>query len=179
MANLLSTQIKVFPTTRRTYEVTNGRLVTEDALTGVVRNLIDTDGFVATTDLEHTSEPFIFNIHGYYFTVDTVGAVLGLIPSGSTATSLYAVITLELGNSNNYTELYGQDENNTYTGVEFVTSLSSLPSLSSGYERHSLQLLEREDLGSGSFSDWRIPERSKIIFIQNSISIDHIDGGII
>lgn len=167
MANLLSSQIRVFPATRRTYSSAHSRQVTEANLVTMINKLIDKDGFVCTKlagGEDGTTTDFIFSIHGYYFSAK-LGDITGLLPS---ATNIYAQIEIDPGASPEFDELKGLDSSNNYTGVSFSDSAPSAAT-----NKYSLQILTKVS------SNWLVPEASQMKFDKSSFNIDLIDGGVI
>ena len=167
MAYLASNKIDVFPATRRTFESTHARQVTEAALVGLVNKLIDVESFVVTklSDTYSGSDEFSFNIHGYYFTT-TLGALTDF-----DYTDLYASITLDVtGGIPAFYEIDGQDVvgeiDYEYQGVNFTAEEIS------GDNTYCLYLLHKNDSGK-----WEVPESSQIKFSPDSLNITLIDGG--
>ena len=163
---MLSDKIDVFPATRRTFQSSHSRQVTEASIAGIVNRLIDKDGFVVT-NLPNNAEQqnnmmFEFNIHGYYFR-----ASLGDLVSPFN-NDVYGIITIDNGNVYEFNELVGSDENNLYKGIRFSESDPSNAILENEYYLH---LLSKVD------SVWQVPERSKIKFLPSSVDIELIDGG--
>ena len=171
MAYLQSDDISVFPATRRTYESSYARQVTEASLVGIVNKLIDRDGFVVNKTLPTTQgAKLYFNIHGYYFEAEP-GDIIDLF--NSNVENIYAVIELSTGvDASPFIELVGQDEEESdisiYKGIEFVNSQPAAAS-----NRYSLHLLQKTGEG------WIIPEDSIVKFSPESLDITLIDGGII
>lgn len=182
MSYVQSNQIKVFPSTRRTVDRHDSRLMTERALVGIINQLVDKDAFIVTPkDEVDTSRPFEFNIHGYYFYVPQLSYITNLFASDTTNSYIYASILLDTGNE--FTELLGQDDTmgssdsnaiSYYKGVDF--SISSSDTGPSGTNIYSLRILERNT--SGSSLNWTCPENSFYKFEGNSLDFN-IDGGII
>ena len=156
--------IRVFPSTRRTFESAMSRQVTEANLVDMINKLIDNDGFVVTQlegELQDSTE-FSFNIHGYYFTT-TLGAV-----TAGFSEDIYASIIIDTDNvPPEFYELDGLDVDNVYEGVEFTDSAQT------GANVYCLHILTK--VGSA----WAVPEESKIKFSKDSLGIDLIDGGVI
>lgn len=173
MSYLKTEEVKVFPSTRRVNKQTSARLITEQSMVGLINQLVDSDGFVITTEVHNpvsSTDLFEFNVHGYYFSVN----LSSLLTLGDSWTDIWGIITLDV--TNDYTELVGQDatadENPTensvfqYEGIDFQSSASASPNT------YSLHLLTK------SGSTWTIPADSRIKFIESSLDID-IDGGVI
>lgn len=176
MSNVLSTDILVFPSTKRgNYQLT-ARLMTEQYMVNIINELVETDAFVIT---KNTSEgnigvdnKFEFNIHGYYFNVASVSDIL----NGSSATeSIYANIVVD--SVDNYIELVGQDTggaSSVYMGVTFTDDAPDDTALSGASQtRYSLKILEKDG------TSWKVPESSFVKFSSDSIlgAISSVDGG--
>lgn len=171
---LESTQVKVFPSTRRGTNQVSARLITEYFLVGIVNKLIDTQGFVITPDPpsgyfpQTSTAQFEFNIHGYYFVIANISKILSEF---RTSQEIYARIKLT---DDSCIELKGQDETADlevtddsvfrYHGVEFVNYKPS-------DDYYYLLLFKK-----GESTNWYVPSESRIKFFTKSISID-IDGG--
>ena len=109
MSFLSSGLIRVFPATRRTANLTYARQVTEANLVGMINKLIDEKGFVITKLYGNESgltTDFSFNIYGYNFTAK-LGDIIGV--AGSSATNVYATITIDPGADPVFDELLGLD----------------------------------------------------------------------
>lgn len=169
MSNLNSLNISVFPSSRRANVQISARLMTEEAIARFTNKLVDVDGFIITSEDDYAeASPFEFNIHGYYFYVEKASYILNL--SGmSSATNIYAKITLDIGND--AYELQGTDSdmsdlsNSTYSGVDFVTSE---PTASTSV--HYLHLFTR----TSTSDSWTVVSASRIKF--TNLQID-VDGG--
>ena len=76
-AYIASDNISVFPSTRRIHSQDfSARLMTESAISRIINNLIDVDGFVISNTAPATAEDiFEFNIYGYYFQVKNILSV--------------------------------------------------------------------------------------------------------
>lgn len=173
MAFLRTEEVKVFPSTRRVNKQTSARLITEQSMVGLINQLVDSDGFVITTEVPNpvsSTDLFEFNIHGYYFSVN----FSSLLTLGTNWDDIWGVITLDT--TTDYIELVGQDtttdqnpdENSSYQyeGINFQSSAST------SANTYSLHLLTK------SGSTWIIPADSRIKFVESSLDID-IDGGVI
>lgn len=168
MAYLESRLINVFPATRRTYNSAHSRLVTESALTGMVRNLTDADSFVASPLKDDYSgfDAFIFNIHGYYFR-----ALLGDIIDLNIEPDIYASITLTANNMP-YKELQGQDYDRS-DGAQEYQGLTFTGYPVTGNNVYCLHLLHYNSVDG----KWEVPNISLNKFYLSSLDIDLIDGG--
>lgn len=181
---LNSGDIEVFPSTRRSFNSSRSRQVTEAHLAGIVNKLIDSDGFVITPEITSTGASFDFNIHGYFFstTVDKIAAAV----SPSAEVVVYGIITIDTqvppppANTQvppAFYELEGVDVNNVYQGLKLTIDPNDLNNLSAN--SYYLALLEYNPNPESGASNWKIPERSRIKFVGSVIDIDCIDGGVI
>lgn len=180
MAYLSSENVRVFPSTKRGSKQVTARLLSEQTISSIVNKFLDTDGFVITNEEDFALEnPLEFNIHGYYFWVNNVQAIINSLPS--TSTLIYANIILK--EEGNYLQLQGQDDEtidpttsivtaSIYQGLNFTSQTPLQPQADE--EVHYLLLLKRDS----SESDWYIPADSRYKFTKESLDIE-IDGGII
>ena len=120
MATIASENVTVFPSTRRAGSKPLARLMSEQALVGIVNKLINLEGFVISSSSEiEESTPLEFNLYGYYFKISNPVTSLGL---GTTFTSgnIYAHIELVTSTASDfiqYEELFGQDDSGKFTGL--------------------------------------------------------------
>lgn len=167
---IASSEISVYPSSRRGVEYPESRLVTETALAGIVNKLIDKEGFVISNN---TVNDFEFNIYGYYFKVNQCSYITDLFPNPESNTVIYGVITLTEV-SDNIIELSGQDGAGegdvprVYKGIGFTTTQPN----SDAFTKY-LALLR---YSSGT---WSIVPESKFKFSASSSESLNIDGGII
>ena len=74
--------ISVFPSTRRMNKQVSARLLSEQSIANQINKLIETDGFVITPEDDtsaagyNPTDPFEFNIHGYFFYIDTANDII-------------------------------------------------------------------------------------------------------
>lgn len=196
---LPTTSVFVFPSTRRMNKQVSARLVSEASLANIVNKLIETDGFVITPEPEQPetgdpdynikkkyyeqgfipSEPFEFNVYGYYFRATSANSIINLFSGETNFTSIYANIYLDKTTDPNYIELKGQDEVTSgsnslevYKGLTFSTD--NLSKALSNPADYSLLLFQLENLDSGG-SDWVVPIDSRIKFIYTFAL--GVDGG--
>ncbi|MBO7697146.1 MAG: hypothetical protein J6Y28_04610 [Acholeplasmatales bacterium] len=75
---IASSNVNVFPSTRRTYaQEFSARLMTESAISRIINNLVEVDGFVISNNAPTTADDlFEFNIYGYYFQVKNILSVI-------------------------------------------------------------------------------------------------------
>lgn len=179
--------IFVFPSSRRMNKQVSARLISEASLANIVNKLIETDGFVITPEPESgdyveqgfiPTEPFEFNIYGYYFKADSANKIINLFDNVSPYT-IYANIYLDQSTDPNYVELAGQDDyineslvNLYYKGVTFSTE--NLSEAATNPADYSLLLFQKETF-SGGTQKWVVPIESRLKFIY-TFSLG-VDGG--
>lgn len=175
MSIVNSDNITVFPATRRSGSKPLARLMSEQALVGIVNKLIDLEGFVIS-DYEEIveSNSLEFNIYGYYFRITNPVTSLGI---GTTFTSggIYAhieLITSTASDNLQYEELFGQDDDSKYTGLVIDSSLNY-----TAQHGGIVKTLKIAELSPNNV--WVIPESSKIRFSKDSLDLSVIDGGVI
>ena len=175
MSTIASDKINVFPATRRGGSKPLAKLMSEQALVGIINKLIDLDGFIIS-DVESLTDdsPLEFNLFGYYFNIEDPVTSIGL---GTTYTSgsVYAHIELVTATAEDdlvYEELWGQDDNNLYTGL-VIDGTAEYTAQHSGVIK-TLKIAQLDNDGN-----WKIPEESKIRFSKDSLDLSVIDGGII
>lgn len=173
MNYLKTSDVKVFPSTKRASKQVSARLMTEQAIVGIVNKLIDTDGFVITKKevfndyvaaLEHTFE---FNIFGYYFNINKLQEIVNLYNDTDGVNEIYG--NIQIAETGNYGELFGQDDGGIYQGISFTPTPLVV---TENRKVHSLLLLKRED----SNSPWYVPDESRIRFEFNSVE-PNLDAG--
>lgn len=103
-----SDKIKVFPFAKtRADDDISSRLFYEENISRLVRQVVDTEGFVVSGGITSTGitsqEGLAINIHGYYFYIEKETSI---VPDES-STTCYASIKLTSGGS--VSELIGQD----------------------------------------------------------------------
>ena len=202
MSNYLATNdIYVFPSARRMNKQVSARLISEASLANIVNKLIETDGFVITPEPEAIegdaasqkyalmgfipSNPFEFNVYGYYFNVVTAQKILDLF-IGQPVDTIYANIYLDSTSDPNYVELAGQDEciNEAgyeqdilyYKGLTFSDSDLTRPG-SEPQANYSLLLFSKESItvDGETTTEWTVPIESRLKFIY-TIALG-VDGG--
>lgn len=165
---LSSTNIVVFPTTRRTSAYsTRARLMSEMSLTGLINQLTDNDSFVISQSYSQSSA-FKFNIHGYYFEV-SANALTSFVTAIPASGTLYAHIEL-VDTADGYIELYGQDLDGAYTGLILNNTATYTPI--GGGTAYNLALLSKD-----ANSNVSIPSDSLIQFDMDRFNLDLVDGG--
>ena len=169
-------QIKVFPSTRRTYYQISPRLMSEKSITEIINKLIDTKGFVITPDDEETglvdlSNEFEFNIYGYYFNINNIQYNIIRHIHGTPVADNKIYANIYLDTSGNYGELQGQDVSVPggfiYQGVTF--SDDDLTQALSDPADYSLLLLVYDG------TNWQVPVESRVKFEYNFAL--GVDGG--
>ena len=163
-----SSNVAVFPTTKREINDRSARLLTEQNLVDIVNRLLDVKSFVITKKFEQNGS-FEFNIYGYFFKIGNIGSIIDGLVTLEQANGvvvdenscIYANIHTFL--TGNYEELYGSDENDVYDGVVFTLN-SPLSNTD--------KFLKILDNSSGS---WDIPPESLTKF--KGFSINPIDCG--
>ena len=185
--NIGSNYVEVFPATKRSLTSPQSRITSEKNLVSIVNKLIDTEGFVISPSLdspviENDSTTIEFDIYGYYFVIKNPYTSLGL---GSTITngSLWAYIELVPIADTPYIELFGQDSDDQYTGLNIlnVTGTEDPPSVSPahGGEIKMLKIAQYSSLTPGGMLYWNVPEESRLKFNKLSLDLSVIDGGVI
>jgi hypothetical protein len=163
-----SSNIAVFPTTKRESSDRSARLLTEQNLVDIVNRLLDVKSFVITKDFNFNGI-FEFNIYGYFFRISNIGDIInGLInlelSNGVTLDSNSAIYAnIHTFTTGDYEELYGSDENGMYDGVIFTLN---------DHLSNTDKWLKILDYSTGS---WNIPIESLSKFI--GYSINPIDCG--
>lgn len=173
MSYLLSTDVNVFPSTRRASYQLSARQLSEARIAGIINQLIDREGFVITTEEKFAKDlPFEFNIHGYYFRINELR---NLINAFTDSTDIYAAIKLQYIPDTDYIELVGQDDahkaipdgdDGVYYGVQFSNTKLS------GEGVICLHLLTRKNISD----KWNIVVNSWFKFDSRSLNFK-VDGG--
>lgn len=161
MSYLQTNTIEVFPSVKRGQNQVSARLMSEQAISGIVNNLIDTDGFIITRNITLEGS-FEFNIHGYYFKINNIN---NLTSQFTTDTSIYGIIQIK--EEGNYELLQGQDDEGEYQGIEFNSSGTPTSEPEEGVKVYSLLLLSK------NANNWNIPKGSRYKF---NYSFE-VDGG--
>lgn len=180
-----STNIQIFPTTKRPIYDPLGKLTTEYNLTSLLNKLLDVEGFVITnSDNAIVDGEFEFNIYGYIIKVHNIEDIINNANNKS-IDNIYAHIQIQTANLNtpinanttetfkyNLSHIWGEDNEGIYSGVKF-TSTPDNPWGSSQVGDHKyLHILEKNS------NIWYIPGDSKIKFKTSdngkyrSVSID-------
>ena len=165
MSNSLasSTNIFIFPTTKREQISRSSRLLTEKNLVDIVNKLVDVDSFMITKNYSYGSNKSLeFNIGGYYINVNDFDSVIDLVTNNESVvkgSSIWANIFLY--KTGDYEELYGADENGSYSGVVFTFN-TPINSIGNGGTVKNLELV---NFLNSSIESAYIPDSSYIKFI--------------
>ena len=165
--------IRIFPSTRRTFESANSRQVTEANLTVLINKLVDVDSFVISSGNGICE----FNIHGYYFKINQ--GSLETLASTNNWNDIYATITIDTSsNIEAFYELDGQDtqpessESEEETdGTGYYQGLDFTGTPVNNENTYTLHLFTKVD------EAWIVPPSSIIKFLPSSVDITLIDGG--
>lgn len=171
MSYILSDKISIFPLAKHRVNKNNDRLFYEHNVANLIRQLIDTEGFIirgpetVATDGLLTSE-LEFNLYGYHIMIESGTNLFSSNLSGD----IYAQIELST-DKNVPTEIVGQDESETkeYKGLE----ITSTPNTSSENHR-SIKLYERKE--TAGMVTFELCEDSLIKFKQSRVKVIGIDG---
>lgn len=170
MGNYLanSSNIFVFPTTKREQVSRSSRLLTEKNIVDIVNKLIDVESFVITRDYVYgINSSMDFNINGYYINVDDFDEVIDSVVDGETLVAGSCIwANILIYKTGDYDELYGTDENNTYNGVIFTFN-NPIPDQGSGVSVKKLKLIE---FLSSSVNSAIIPQNSLVKFTADRIN---------
>lgn len=194
--NINSRNIHVFPLAKNRIDDRSARLFYEDNIANIVRQVIDTEGFIISPsdgklDLKAQSVDttgntvkylfklkgdFEFNLHGYYFSISKDSIICEVefrsdISDDSLIADVYAYITIKDG------EIQGQDLDDVYTGLNVVRSSSEIPEDSSA----SLSLFKiyaSTDPSSNRVFRYEIPDSSYLRISNQAVDINikRIDG---
>jgi len=208
MPYLKSPYIGAFPVVNRTASKSGdiyARHTTEEMLSGIVNKLIDTNGFVITTQSEFgLDRPFAFNIYGYYFKTQndtvtdpstisdpsklegTLRRIIELFDNIGIGDEIYAHAAIE--KNGQWTELYGLDYTDDitpsetsiyyYSGVEFILKKANESAPVSTTTDFYIPLVKYVgDTDVAWESGWYVPDINYLKFNKNSFTISRIDGG--
>lgn len=166
-----SEKIDLFPLAkpRMSIDQKNNRLIGENNLAEIINQLTrkDVDGFVISDTYTPTLE---VNIHGYHIVIsDDITTV---------ATNNNPIwISILIPATADFPEIYGQDVDGYYQGIEITQSASkpaaSVTIDSTNYVRYSIKALAYSNGG------WVVPNESRIIFDRLSLALDVVDAGTI
>lgn len=164
MGNYLanSSNIFVFPTTKREQISRSSRLLTEKNLVDIVNRLVDVESFVITRNFVYGSKSSLdFNIFGYYISVDNFDSVIESVTSNESivkGSSIWANIFIY--KTGDYDELYGSDEDGVYSGVVFTFN-NPITGTGDDSKVKNLKLVEFEE---ASIESAFIPQMSLVKF---------------
>ena len=173
MAYVQSSNINVFPSTRRTYHQDfSARLMTEQSIARIINTLIDKDGFVISSDINNNS--FEFNIYGYYFQVKYFNTFLN--DTFNNATDVYAAILIDQ-TDHAFNELYvpAESTDTPFQGVTFTT-ITDLPTPTEDQILKYIKIAHRDSVDT---PQWEVAPESKQKLDFDSLTITSIDGGIV
>ena len=148
MGNYLanSSNIFVFPTTKREQISRSSRLLTEKNLVDIVNRLVDIESFVITRSFIYGGGASLdFNIYGYYISIDNFDLIIDSVTRGETITkgsSIWANIFIY--KTGDYDELYGSDEDGVYSGVIFTFN-NPITGIDGSGKVKNLKLVEFKD----------------------------------
>lgn len=145
-----SDNVNVFPSTRRIYtQDFSAKLMTELAISRITNMLINTDGFIISSDV---GSNFRLNIHGYYFELDSSDLVLQLFEDLTSISNIYASILIEKTTS--YPELRVPAELNPSVQPEaYDSSVTYIPGQLVTYDGNQYQCIS-ETTGTWDSSKW-------------------------
>lgn len=168
MSNIQSQYIKIFPLAKPRKNNIASRLFYEQNVTNLLRQLMDTEGFIiqpCEIDNNTCKGDLIFNLYGYYFEIKS-GTNLGDLSTGK-----YIIANILLS-SQEPIEIEGQDEQKEdtyfYTGLE-INCTDDISNKNSNVK--SLILFEKNDS-----DNWEIYKPSLNKFDVRSLLISGIDG---
>ena len=162
MSKIRSEHISIFPLAKPRTNNTS-RLFYEQNVTNLLRQLMDTDGFIiqsCTISNNVCDDDLIFNIYGYYFKIKS-GTDLGDLSTGN-----YIIAQIKLTETEPV-EIDGQDNDNFYTGLDILCT-NELESTDINIKR--LVLFEKIN------NEWQVPSSSFTKFNLQSMLITGIDG---
>ena len=125
------------------------RLFYEQNVSNLIRQLIDTQGFVVSGSVSPqgvVTDTLCFNLYGYYFELTTGTNLIDT----SVSDSNYVLASITLTSTSPY-EISGQDNNGFYEGLIITNSLNNT------MDGIFIVLLEKDSSGN-----WNIPESSII-----------------
>lgn len=152
-AYLETSKIEIFPTSIARDQFPYARVLTEDHILDMIRNVAPADSYVITETFSE-DQPLEFIIHGYYVKLNATSANKHSFDGND----VYAHIFIDTS-SPTHPQLYGTDDKSTstFTGVKFSATVTvDVPTGLEHYEHYLLHLLEL-DKSSG---DFRIPMAS-------------------
>lgn len=174
MGYVASDKITVFPNAQRAAANTaylKARKMTEENIVGILNHVNDQVSYVVSNSYS-TSGEFEFVIGGYYFRLHDADLV-GISEDSNWGAGHYIKATINTTTLNDYTELEGQDSDNTYGGINIGYGSGSIPQNT----EESLVLLVYE---AGESPNAVIPLSSRKRFSPDRIDVRQIAyiGGI-
>lgn len=140
MAYLETSKIEIFPTSIARPTFPYARVLTEDHILDMIRNVAPADSYVITETFSEI-QPLEFIIHGYYVKLNATPSVKHSFGGNN----VYAHIFIDTS-SPTHPQLYGTDNQSTFTGVTFSdTATVDAPTGLEHYEPYSLHLLEKSN----------------------------------
>lgn len=140
MAYIESSKIEVFPTSIARPAFPYARVLTEDHILDMIRNVAPADSYVITETFSEI-QPLEFIIHGYYVKLNATSSVKHSFGGNN----VYAHIFIDTS-SPTHPQLYGTDNESTFTGVTFSdTATVAAPTGLEHYEQYSLHLLKKSN----------------------------------
>lgn len=170
MGNYLadSSNIFVFPTTKREQVSRSSRLLTEKNIVDIVNKLVDVESFVITRGYMYGSgSPIDFNIYGYYFNISNFDDVVDAVTDGETISRSSCIwANIIINKIGDYDELYGTDENGEYSGVIFTFNNP----LTNSNGRGIIKKLKLVEFTSNDQSSAFVPDSSLVKFVSSRIN---------
>ena len=163
MSNIKSENISIFPLAKPRINNTS-RLFYEQNVTNLLRQLMDTDGFIiqpCELNGNVCNGDLIFNLYGYYFKIDHETTLTDDMTTGN-----YIIAQIKL-TENEPVEIDGQDDNDVYTGLDILCT-DEIESNNSNAKR--LVIFEKIN------GEWQVPSSSFNKFNPQSLVITGIDG---
>ena len=177
MSYIATENISIFPLSKERPKKRENNIFYESNVANILRQLIDTEGFIITPPSDATEllrvengslklqKSLMFNIYGYYVEISSGASLADNVAKDDV---FYACIKIKDN------EIDGQDnDSDKYEGLNIVTDISNL----TGEEYHSLPLFEITKIDG---------DKCECKFIQDSytkiqpksfdFSIDFIDG---
>lgn len=167
MSNIKSTDISIFPLAKPRLDNTS-RLFYEQNVTNLLRQLMDTDGFIIQDcEINNTesNKDLIFNLYGYYFKIKR--EAISTILSTNLNNGEYIIAKIKLTQQEPI-EIDGQDDNDLYTGLEIICN-DTIPQNNDSNSK-TLVLFEKVN------NEWKPYNNSLNKFNSQSLSISGIDG---
>ena len=143
---LASSNVKVFPFARFREQANDiaSRLFYEENISRLVRQVVDTEGFVVSGGITSTGvtsqEGLAINIHGYYFYIEKETSI---VPTDTdNPTTCY--VSIQLTSEGPVSELFGQDDEGEFKALNFT---ANIPSATEGTNVFYVKLAEKTTTG--------------------------------